>query len=164
MGDRHSVGLSLYPFIRINASVFDFTAPSGWRRAGGTESGMRAIVIGASADRSKFGNKAVRAYLKAGWEVVGVNPNAAGTEVEGVTVFETVGHVPQVEGGYDRALFYIPPRFGVNAVRKVAERGDVAEVWLNPGADGPEVIAAAEELGVPFVQACAIMDIGPMPR
>jgi hypothetical protein len=35
---------------------------------------------------------------------------------------------------------------------------------LNPGADGPEVIAEAERLGVVFVQACAIMDVGPMPR
>ncbi|HZW08084.1 MAG TPA: CoA-binding protein [Phycisphaerales bacterium] len=125
---------------------------------------MRAIVIGASSDRTKFGNRAVRAYLKAGWEVVGVNPNAAGTEVEGVKVYETVADVPKLQGGWDRALFYIPPRYGVNAVRKVHERGDVAEVWLNPGADGPEVIAEAETLGVPFVQACAIMDVGPMPR
>jgi predicted CoA-binding protein len=125
---------------------------------------MRAIVIGASADRSKYGNKAVRAYLAMGWEVVGVNPNAAGTEVEGVRVYETVADVPRAEGGYERALFYIPPRYGVNAVRQVAARGDVAEVWLNPGADGPEVIAEAEKLGVPSVRACAIMDVGPMPR
>lgn len=124
---------------------------------------MRAIIIGASADRAKFGNRAVRAYQRQGWEVVGVNPNAAGTEVEGVAVYETVSAVPRVEGGWDRALFYIPPRYGVNAVRQVAERGDVAEVWLNPGADGPEVIAEAERLGVRYVQACAIMDVGPMP-
>ncbi|MDP1660833.1 MAG: CoA-binding protein [Phycisphaerales bacterium] len=125
---------------------------------------MRAIIIGASADRAKFGNRAVRAYQRQGWEVVGVNPNAAGTEVEGVAVYETVSAVPRVEGGWDRALFYIPPRYGVNAVRQVAERGDVAELWLNPGADGPEVIAEAERLGVRYVQACAIMDVGPMPR
>ncbi|MFT3685387.1 MAG: CoA-binding protein [Phycisphaerales bacterium] len=122
---------------------------------------MRAIVIGASADRSKFGNRAVRAYLKQGWEVVAVNPNAAG-EVEGVKVYPTVADVPRLDGGWDRALFYIPPRYGVNAVREIAARGDVKEAWLNPGADGDEVIAEAEKLGVVFVQACAIMDVGPM--
>ena len=128
------------------------------------ESGMRAIIIGASADRSKYGNRAVRGYLKQGWEVVGVNPNAAGTEVERVAVYATVADVPRVDGGWDRALLYIPPRYGVNAVKHIAARGDVAEVWLNPGADGPEVIAEAERLGVRYVQACAIMDVGPMPR
>ena len=124
---------------------------------------MRAIIIGASADRTKYGNKAVRSYLKAGWEVVAVNPNAAGTQVEGVPVYETVAAVPKVDGGYERALFYIPPRYGVNAVRHLAARGDVKEAWLNPGADGPEVIAEAEKLRLPFVQACSIMDVGPMP-
>ncbi len=132
--------------------------------AGVPESGMRAIIIGASADRSKYGNKAVRGYLKQGWEVVGVNPNAAGAKIEGVPVYENVADVPKVEGGYERALLYIPPRYGVNAVKQIAARGDVKEVWLNPGADGPEVIAEAERLGVAFVQACAIMDVGPMPR
>lgn len=124
---------------------------------------MRAIIIGASADRAKFGNKAVRAYQKMGWEVVGVNPNAAGAELEGVKLYETVAAVPKVEGGYERALLYIPPRYGATAVKQIAARGDVKEVWLNPGADGPEVIAEAERLGVPFVQACAIMDVGSMP-
>lgn len=124
---------------------------------------MRAIIIGASADRAKYGNRAVRGYQRAGWEVVGVNPNAAGTQVEGAEVYGAIEDVPRLPGGWDRALLYIPPRFGVGAVRKLAERGDVAEVWLNPGADGPEVIAEAERVGLPFVQACSIMDVGPMP-
>lgn len=124
---------------------------------------MRAIVIGASADRSKFGNRAVRAYLKQGWEVVAVNPNATG-EVEGVKVYPTVMDVPKAPGGWDRALFYVPSRFGVNAVKQVAARGDVKEAWLNPGADGDEVIAMCEELGVRYVQGCSILDVGPMVR
>jgi len=125
---------------------------------------MRAIVIGASSDRTKYGNRAVRAYLAQGWEVVGVNPNAAGTMIEGVRVYESVEKVPQAAGGWDRALFYIPPRYGVNAVRQIALRKDVGEVWLNPGADGPEVVEEAERLGLSVVRACAIMDVGPMPR
>lgn len=145
--------------MRERASRVASPLPDGF---GGPESGMRAIIIGASADRAKYGNRAVRAYLKQGWEVVAVNPNAAGTEVEGVPVYATVADVPKAEEGYDRALLYIPPRYGVNAVAQIAARVDVKEVWLNPGADGPEVIAEAERLGVRYVQACAIMDVGPM--
>jgi predicted CoA-binding protein len=119
---------------------------------------MRVLVIGASSDRHKFGNKALRSYVAQGHEVVPVNPNEP--EVEGL---KTVAKVGEASGDFDRALFYVPPRFGVNVVRQIAERGGVAEVWLNPGADGPEVIAEAEKLGLNVVRACAIVDIGAMP-
>lgn len=40
-----------------------------------TEQPKRTIaIVGASADRAKFGNKAVRAYAEEGWEVWPVNP------------------------------------------------------------------------------------------
>ena len=42
-------------------------------------------VIGASADRSKFGNKAVRAFRAQGWTVVPVNPR--GGDIEGEAAF-----------------------------------------------------------------------------
>ena len=40
-------------------------------------------ILGASTDRSKFGNKAVRAFLARGYDVYPVNPK--GGEVEGLT-------------------------------------------------------------------------------
>ena len=39
-------------------------------------------VIGASSDRQKFGNKCVRAYLAAGWEVYPINLHEH--EIEGL--------------------------------------------------------------------------------
>ena len=33
----------------------------------------------------------------------------------------------------------------------------VGEVWLNPGADEPEVVARANELGIKTIQACSLM-------
>ncbi len=39
----------------------------------------------------------------------------------------------------------------------------VAEVWLNPGAEGPGVLARAEELGIRPVVACSIIGIGESP-
>ena len=37
------------------------------------------------------------------------------------------------------------------------------EVWLNPGADEPEVVARARELGMNPVIACSILGIGERP-
>lgn len=120
---------------------------------------MRVVVIGASADRGKYGNKAVRAYLSQGHEVFAVNPHAA--TIEGVATFASIMDVP---GPIDRATVYLRPEAGLAAMRALAQRGDVGEVWLNPGADDPGVVALAAELGLNVVQACSIVDIGVLPH
>lgn len=119
---------------------------------------MRVMVIGASGNRAKHGNKAVRAYLRQGHDVVPINPNE--NEVEGI---RTYANVRDPKGPFDRAAIYVPPSVGVGIMADLAARGDVGEIWLNPGADGPEVIAEAERLGLNIVQACAIVDIGERP-
>ena len=46
-------------------------------------------ILGASADRSKFGNKAVRAFLARGYTVYPVNPK--GGEIEGLAAYHFAG-------------------------------------------------------------------------
>lgn len=116
---------------------------------------MRVMVIGASADRSKFGNKSLRAYLRRGHEVFPVNPHEK--RIEGLPVFAAIAAVP---GPIDRALLYVPPAVGVGIMAEIAARGDVAEVWLNPGAESQEVLDAAARVGISPIQACSIVDIG----
>lgn len=119
---------------------------------------MRVMVIGASNDRSKFGNKAVRAYTRLGHEVVPINPREH--TIEGLPVH---ARVADPAGPFDRALVYLPPEVGESVMSELAARRDIAEVWLNPGADGPRVVAEAERLGLNVVQACAIVDLGTEP-
>ncbi len=119
---------------------------------------MRVMVIGASSDRSKFGNKAVRAFLRRGHTVLPGNP-AAGT-VEGLEVFAAVDSVP---GPIDVATVYVPPRVAVGVMEALGRRGDVREIWLNPGADTPEVMSAAERTGARAVRQCSIIAIGESP-
>lgn len=114
-------------------------------------------VIGASSDRRKFGNKAFRAFSKRGYTVIPVNPNER--EVEGT---KTVPRIGDVAGQVDMATFYVPPEIGVLVVDEVAAKG-VKEVWLNPGADGPEVVARARALGLQPTRACSIIGIGENP-
>ncbi len=119
---------------------------------------MRAMIIGASNDRTKFGNKAVRAYLRQGHTVLPVNPTQP--SIEGVACFASIADVP---GPIDRVLFYVPPTIGANLMAALAARGDVGEVWLNPGAESEEVLKAAELAGIQPILACAIVDIGAEP-
>jgi len=115
------------------------------------------VVIGASSDRNKFGNKALRAFKRQGYAVIPINPNES--EVEGHKTYATVLDVP---GAIDMATVYVPPEVGVAIMEQLAQKG-VPEVWLNPGADGAEVVARARALGLKTIQACSILAIGESP-
>ena len=114
-------------------------------------------IIGASSNRNKFGNRALRAFERQGFTVLAINPNER--EVEGHRTYATVLDVP---GPIDMATVYVPPGVGVMVMEQLAAKG-VPEVWLNPGADGDEVLARARELGVKTIQACSILGIGESP-
>ncbi len=114
-------------------------------------------MIGASNNRTKFGNKAVRAFDRTGYKVFPVNP--AQTEVEGFTCYKTIAEVPErpnivsVYVGPDRVLEILPD---------IAAKG-CDELWLNPGTESPEVFAKALELGLKTVQTCSILAVGISP-
>jgi uncharacterized protein len=122
-----------------------------------TDKKKTVAVIGASKDRNKFGNKALRAFERQGYDVLAINPNEA--EVEG---HKTYGSVLDVPGTIDMATVYVPPDAGVKVMDELARKG-VPEVWLNPGADEDEVVARARQLGLRIVQACSILGIGDSP-
>ena len=114
-------------------------------------------VIGASSNRNKFGNKALRAFANRGYTVIPINPREA--EVEGHRTYSSVLDVP---GNIDLATMYVPPRTGVRVLDDLAKKG-IHEVWLNPGADGSEVVTRAQELGLQTRQLCSILAIGESP-
>jgi uncharacterized protein len=114
-------------------------------------------VIGASSNRSKYGNKALRAFEKGGYTVFAINPNEP--VVEGHKTFASVLEVPQP---IDMATVYVQPEVGVKVMEEIAAKG-IREVWLNPGADAPEVVARAAALGVRTIQACSIIGMGDSP-
>jgi hypothetical protein len=114
-------------------------------------------IIGASSNREKFGNKALRAFAQRGYAVIPINPTES--EVEGHQAFKSVLDVP---GDIDLATVYVPPTVGVRVMDDLA-RKKVPEVWLNPGADAPAVVEKARSLGLKAVRHCSIIAIGESP-
>jgi len=109
-------------------------------------------IIGASADRSKYGNRSVHAHRSAGYDVYPVNPR--GGEIEGLATYASIADIP---APIDRVSMYVPPHVGLNLLDDIAAAG-CQELWLNPGSDSAAVIARANELGLNIVQACSIID------
>ncbi|MCS6866401.1 MAG: CoA-binding protein [Gemmataceae bacterium] len=116
-------------------------------------------VIGASTDRRKFGNKAVRAHLAAGYTVYPVNPQAL--EVESLPAYASLSDVPA--GPLDRVTVYVPPAIGRTILPAIAARAP-AEVWFNPGADDPGVLAEARRWGLNVIVGCSIVALGFSPQ
>src|SRR5579863_6588370 len=119
---------------------------------------MKTIaVLGASADRSKFGNKCVRAYLHDGWRVFPVNPSASAIEGQ-----QTFSRLSEIAEPLDRISVYLPPPVTLQLLPEIAAH-KAREVWFNPGAADPTVLAEARRLQIPFHADCSIVDIGLSP-
>lgn len=114
-------------------------------------------ILGASTDRSKYGNKSVRAHEAEGWTVYPVNPKA--DEVEGHKAYASLSDVPQP---LTRISVYLPPQVSMKLLPEMAGTPH-DELFFNPGAESEELIAAAKEHGLKPLQACSIVAIGQKP-
>ncbi len=114
-------------------------------------------IIGASSRREKFGNKAVRAFTDAGYTVYPVNPED--DTIEGLTVYRSVADIP---GEVSYASLYLNPAVGITVLDDLKAKG-ITEVFANPGAESPELIARGTELGLNVMAACSIVATGKSP-
>ena len=114
-------------------------------------------VVGASSSRGKFGNKALRAFLAAGYRVLAINPNER--EVEGL---KTYGSVLDVPGPIDMATVYVQPEVTLRLLDEFERKG-IAEIWVNPGAEDDAVMAEARRRKMNVYFACSIVGIGRSP-
>src|SRR5882757_7651837 len=111
-------------------------------------------ILGASANRAKFGNKAVRAFQRAGWRVHPVNPRQSA--VEGIPAFVSLEDLPE---RVDVLSVYLPPAVTMGLVDDIADAQPNA-IWLNPGADTREVVVAIEREAFSVICQCSITTLG----
>jgi len=119
---------------------------------------MKTIaVLGASKLRNKFGNKCVRAYRAAGYEVFPINPTER--EIEGSPAYRALADIP---AELERISVYLPPPVTLDMLPAIAAKG-AQQVWFNPGSADARVLEEARRLGIPARPGCSIVDIGYSP-
>ncbi len=136
---------------------FGIAVPEDLLQKGFNVKKKSVAVLGASADRSKYSNKAVRAYVQEGWQVYPVNPK--GGTIEGLQAYTSLAEIP---GKVDRVTVYLPPPVAVKALADIAKI-DPDELFINPGAESDELVAEAKKLRLDPILACSIIDIGASP-
>jgi predicted CoA-binding protein len=102
-------------------------------------------VVGASTDRSKYGNKVLRCYQQHGLEVFPINPKAE--EVEGLRAYPSLEALPVKVSGIS---IITPPAVTVSVVQEAIQAG-VKRIWMQPGAEHPDAIRIAEEAGLEVI-------------
>ena len=89
--------------------------------------------------------------------MIPINPNEA--SIEGVSTYPSVMDVPDT---IDMATVYVPPEIGITLLEGF-ERKQIAEIWINPGAESDELIAEARRRKLNVIEACSIVGIGRNP-
>ncbi|HJW71668.1 MAG TPA: CoA-binding protein [Geothrix sp.] len=113
-------------------------------------------VVGASKDRSKYGNKVLRCYQQHGREVYPINPTAA--EVEGLKAYPSLTALPVKV----KAISVITPPTATAEVVKQAAAAGVTHIWMQPGAESNDAIRSAEALGLSVIAGgpCLLVVMG----
>lgn len=113
-------------------------------------------VVGASADRAKYGNKVLRCYQQHGMPVVGVHPKLSACE--GAAVHPSLAVVP----GAPRAVSVVAPPAAAAGIVQDAIAAGCRHLWFQPGAEEAGAIAAARAAGLSVIAdgSCVLVALG----
>ncbi|MDA0710101.1 MAG: CoA-binding protein [bacterium] len=118
--------------------------------------GQVFAVVGASKDRSKYGNKVLRCYLQNGLRAYPVNPKEH--EIEGQVCVPSLADLPEAV----HAVSIIPPPHISEQIVVSAAQAGIRHVWMQPGAESPRAIELAEanHLNVIGDGSCLLVVLG----
>lgn len=122
--------------------------------------GPDVAVIGASLDREKYSNKAVRAFSSEGYKVYPINPHEQ--MIEGHKAYHTLAEVP---GKVDFASLYLSPAISLsNNIPEQLRDKSIRMVILNPGAANDELVQKLKSYKIEVQMICSIMALGHSPE
>jgi len=113
-------------------------------------------VVGASADRHKYGNKVFRCYQMNGLEVLPVNPKEP--SIEGIATVASVSELPDTV----HSISIITPPYVTEKVVFEAIAKGIKNIWMQPGAESPTAVKSCVESGVNVIAdgSCLLVVLG----
>ena len=113
-------------------------------------------VVGASADRSKYGNKVLRCYLQHKKQVFPVNPVTS--EIEGIACVTSVTDLPEQV----RSISVITPPPITEKVVEAAIAKGITSIWMQPGAESPAAVERCTAAGINVIadHSCILVVLG----
>ncbi|AJE03297.1 CoA-binding protein [Geobacter pickeringii] len=113
-------------------------------------------VIGASADRHKYGNKVLRVYQQQGLRVIPVNPRER--EIEGVPCVASVMDLPDTV----KSISVITPPPATEQVVELARQKGIENIWMQPGAESDAAVEACRRGGINVIAdgSCILIELG----
>jgi predicted CoA-binding protein len=117
----------------------------------------KIALLGASRTGRKFGNTAARELIERGYEVFIIHPNV--DEINGLSTYPNIEAVKdQVE-----SLFISIPSDQVEPILRQASTAKITKVWLQQGAESPDLISLAQDLGLDLIAGkCILMYAEPV--
>ena len=113
-------------------------------------------VVGASAKRTKFGNKVLRCYLQHGMKVYPVNPHEP--VIEGVPCIKEMIQLPNQV----KSISIITPPPITEMIIKEAITMGIKNIWIQPGAESKQAILMCEEHYINIIAGgpCILVELG----
>ncbi len=113
-------------------------------------------VVGASANRDKYGNKVLRCYLQNGYQAYPIHP--LDNQIEGCRAYPDLTSLPE------RVLsvsIITPPSVTERIVEECKVIGAI-NIWMQPGAESAGAIRSAEDNGMRVIAngPCVLVVLG----
>ncbi len=115
------------------------------------EPGTTIALVGATDNESKYGHTIFLDLKRKGYRVYPVNPRR--DTVQGEKAYSKLADIPEPPTIVN---FVIPPRFTLHVLKQCLELG-LMNVFIQPGAESPEVMEFVQENGFNYLANACIM-------
>lgn len=113
-------------------------------------------VIGASNDKTKYGNKILRCYLQHQYNAWPVNPKES--IIEGIKTYHTISELPQT---VESISIITPPKITDSIIEEIPKT-TIKNIWMQPGSESVNAIKRCHDLGLNVIAngPCLLVYLG----